>query len=1572
VTPRNNVLIHQDNGMGGTADLSYVPSTDPSTAGTGCVGGTNSGAPCMSNAECTGGGTCVAPSPDSSQLPFATWVVQTLTLHSGMTATGNDLTTIFAYTNGYFDPWGHQFRGFRQSVEARADGRKIRRQFAPPPFTLATSPPWYTMCAAVPFKLIGQDVWSGAQLLSRTTQDWATTSLDAGRSQIHPTKRVDTTYSTAPGVTTTKTRTQTFDTYDAYNNQTQDTVTADPADNVPAIITKVAYGASAPCHGQPTQITVSSNSLALSDKLFLYDAKCNLTMVQQKLAAAGQSASNGTVTTTTRLDYDQSIDGNAAKAGQPTRVLDARGVAANPNYGTTLTYVCSRGLFPCTITNALNQVTQKTYDLRWGKPTQITEPNSAVTGFGYDNMGRLTSLTRPLDTTAWRQFVYTYGTGGGSPTPSRIDTLVREPNATSGTRTVSAFYDNLGRLLETKQQQYVSGSATAVVQDAVAFDNAGRVVKRYVPFTASSGVTTYTSPSPGNAGTLVTYDALDRITRTTNPDGTYRTADYGTAGQITSLDENYNECATATGKTASCPGAKTVEYGDALGRVVKTELSEGSTLKTRSTNAYDGLNRVTSAAVTDPTASPPKTATTTFEYDSLSRRTKLTDPDSGPVGPSPPAAPGAWSYAYDKAGNLVYQNDPKTNQHIEFCYDALNRVSRKLYPSGDAQLGGAAYTTACGSSSPGMPYLKYLYDVQSAYSCDANGIGRLCAVDESLADGSFLRTIFVYDARGRVNYEYGSRSISGKVGSYTRTNVYDVADRLWKITYPTNFSSTSETVQYTYDDLGQLDLVSSGQQTYANGMSYDVFGRIKQWNDGSGLVNTAAFGNSSLNYRLTQLRVTDAGGATVYEQFDYSNVGNTTYDVAGNLKLVTDSTPTSRYAANSPLRSSWAYAYDGIGRLTSAQLGSATATTFGYDGLGNMTRGNQLTFAYTDTVHPHHMTSLTPGGGTSYHEDGGLASRGDTDGAQPDLSKSVAYDADGRVATVSTGDGHLVRSIYDFRGERVGRIVDEGTGGQVNTFYYGKWFEVTGGTLTRHMYLHDRLIADSPVAAPSGLTLASISEEERSIMLARAMRDATRWSPSLYPNYVLTTEEAAKLGVFVAFVLLAVGCAPGRVRVGLAVARNSPFRRLRSGHVIVVVVVFGLTLTPLTCVRPVHAGGGSSGPPPNGSTFPIYFLHADHLGSTVMLTCYKQGTTCPDGAVARYYRYDAYGQTKAYDVNGNAVAPGTALIPQSGVSYVPERLYTGQRWDWQAQVYYYGARFYDPRVAGFLAEDPLLGLASPYSYVAWGPVRHVDPTGAVLDADFAIGASFAAAAAFAAFVPGAGLPALGGLFSAFAAYQSGNATAGTVFAAFAVGVIGGPAGGFLGGAVGNALVGRAVTAALGSAIGTLVEGKVSGQEITAGDVAVNALQASLIASLSFGVVGAADLPAAVQPLAGVLSSGALRMEVVAVQAFGAESDASATSGLSGTGVIGATGAAGSLATAGAFGNFVGFDIRGFPGTGVPIPEGSGPPSSPSSANGRDPGGAGNSGALKDARVVVSLEDIIIVGQFGGLGGFGLP
>jgi RHS repeat-associated protein len=101
-----------------------------------------------------------------------------------------------------------------------------------------------------------------------------------------------------------------------------------------------------------------------------------------------------------------------------------------------------------------------------------------------------------------------------------------------------------------------------------------------------------------------------------------------------------------------------------------------------------------------------------------------------------------------------------------------------------------------------------------------------------------------------------------------------------------------------------------------------------------------------------------------------------------------------------------------------------------------------------------------------------------------------------------------------------------------------------------------------------------------------------------------------------------------------------------------------------------------------------WYFHADGLGSIV-------GATDATGAVVQSRSYDAFGnlETGAHD-------PGYA--------------YTGREWDPETGLYYYRARYYDPKVGRFLGEDPIGfegGDINLYAYVGNNPVNRVDPMG---------------------------------------------------------------------------------------------------------------------------------------------------------------------------------------------------------------------------------------------------------------------
>ena len=105
-----------------------------------------------------------------------------------------------------------------------------------------------------------------------------------------------------------------------------------------------------------------------------------------------------------------------------------------------------------------------------------------------------------------------------------------------------------------------------------------------------------------------------------------------------------------------------------------------------------------------------------------------------------------------------------------------------------------------------------------------------------------------------------------------------------------------------------------------------------------------------------------------------------------------------------------------------------------------------------------------------------------------------------------------------------------------------------------------------------------------------------------------------------------------------------------------------------------------------------YFFTKDHLGSSTIISD-------ATGKPVQHIEYTAFGESfadwRVEDWN------------------TPYR-FTGKEQDAETGLYYYGARYYDPRIGRFLSVDPLAekyGAWSPYNYVFDNPLKFTDPTG---------------------------------------------------------------------------------------------------------------------------------------------------------------------------------------------------------------------------------------------------------------------
>ena len=106
----------------------------------------------------------------------------------------------------------------------------------------------------------------------------------------------------------------------------------------------------------------------------------------------------------------------------------------------------------------------------------------------------------------------------------------------------------------------------------------------------------------------------------------------------------------------------------------------------------------------------------------------------------------------------------------------------------------------------------------------------------------------------------------------------------------------------------------------------------------------------------------------------------------------------------------------------------------------------------------------------------------------------------------------------------------------------------------------------------------------------------------------------------------------------------------------------------------------------------MYFYHPDHLGSSSYITD-------REGRITQHTEYIAFGEV---------------LFEEHSTSKTMPYLFNGKELDTETGLYYYGARYYDPKVSIFLNVDPLAEEFpdwSPYSYGFNNPLRFTDPTG---------------------------------------------------------------------------------------------------------------------------------------------------------------------------------------------------------------------------------------------------------------------
>ncbi len=526
----------------------------------------------------------------------------------------------------------------------------------------------------------------------------------------------------------------------------------------------------------------------------------------------------------------------------------------------------------------------------------------------------------------------------------------------------------------------------------------------------------------------------------------------------------------------------------------------------------------------------------------------------------------------------------------------------------------------------------------------------------SVTDALGRTTSYAHDPYGRL--EAGTDPLGG-ITSYG----YDAMSRLVSLTDP-----QGKTTSFAYDSLGRLAAVSSpGGLTES--LAYDTAGRLLGKTDRNGVLTTYEY---------------DAAGQLMKKVFSDGTSGVAyTYDAAGRLTSAqngTDSLSWTHDLAGQLLSetsaknaSTVAYTYDGAGNRLSLRINGSLYLTYAYDEAARLTsisRGSKVfSFAYDDASR---RTSMAYPNGvvTTYRYDvlsrltrlkAGLEvqRRGITD-------LRYTYDAVGS-RLGKTGPRAAEQYEYDLldrlkqvtalmgRGERITEAYTyDALGNRLSSLVDSAWSYGDRNELTSNETAGFAYDANGNLIQKFERRSTWTYEWNAESQLTRVLRDGAEVARLSYDSLGRRVEKTAG------------GITRRYLYDGEDILQEEAGGRVQS-------YVHGPEVDEPLGVEGLRGR--------------FHYYHADGLGSIV-------GITDSRGKLRERFEYEAFGSIERGRPRGYA--------------------FTGREWDAETRLYYYRARYYDPKIGRFISEDPIgfdSGDPNFYAYVENNPVSLVDPEG---------------------------------------------------------------------------------------------------------------------------------------------------------------------------------------------------------------------------------------------------------------------
>ncbi|MDQ1097185.1 RHS repeat-associated core domain-containing protein [Chryseobacterium camelliae] len=636
-------------------------------------------------------------------------------------------------------------------------------------------------------------------------------------------------------------------------------------------------------------------------------------------------------------------------------------------------------------------------------------------------------------------------------------------------------------------------------------------------------------------------------------------------------------------------------------------------------------------------------------------------------------------YNYNGAGELTSVVDPE-NITTSYFYDLGGRRIREEHPDHgtNAYLYDAAghltgkTTSNLANSGMSQTYITYRY----------NG-NRLMNINyPNLPDGSANPNNVTYqygtsgfstgrvarksDGTGDTDYFYGNmgeliaerRTISGyniPTVTFTTSYEYDSWNRLLSMRY-----ADTESIQYSYDLGGNLKRMASNQfGDYISVIQYDEYGQRTKVMNGNGTYSSYIYNPSR---RLLQNSILKKDNYAVFLDNNYE------YDLVGNIVRIANGST-----------------------ITPNQLGGGYDFSYRYDSLNRLTSSQGMVQKSIKDQHPD-PNSINASFDLSmeYNATSGIVKKRQSVSNQGNTDPLNTYDNDysyvsgthkvGRITDQATGIDNQFK--YDHNGNPGVDILPDS-----NKFMYWDEEDRMKAFYSDEAGVYQYYAYDDKGDRAIKYTLGEQAKLYQNGALVDGSMVLNAYSIYLNPFMVVTSDGKYTKHYYAGSERIASRLSDNSGQINKAADASSngksqdpePDSEADFKHY---AEKAGLDMRSID--TELKASAAQNG---------LYYLHGDHLGTATFVT-------------------DDNGEATQFFVN---LPFGETLIEQQVAGkYSNPYKFNAKELDSETALYYYGARYYNPRLSIWYGVDPLAEKYpswSPYAYTFNNPIIFTDPDG---------------------------------------------------------------------------------------------------------------------------------------------------------------------------------------------------------------------------------------------------------------------